>query len=353
MAGDWIKIEHWTPDKPEVFRIAELLGIDPDAVTGKLLRIWIWADQQTIDGNATSVTKTLLDRLCSVTGFADALIQAGWLLQDDQGLRFVNFDRHNGETAKLRALNAKRQAKYKASSKVRNVGNAKGDAPVTEQSRSGNDAGVISALPKEEKRREEKDTASAVSVAVATRRPKRGPFVPPTVEDVAAYVAEINAGIDPSHFVDHYTARDWVLNNGRKVVDWKACVRTWRKNDADRRFGNANQTGVLATSSNKPLGGIAGHEQARQDANRDAIAGFLQRRRLREGNVGADKPEKNCGVDGRASGRLALRLEEVPGEGAESGGRGTGGVGHAVPGTGGPVLTVPAENASGVLPESG
>ena len=59
MAGDWIKIEHVTPDKPEVWEMAELLGIDADSVAGKLLRIWIWADQQTISGNARSVTFAL------------------------------------------------------------------------------------------------------------------------------------------------------------------------------------------------------------------------------------------------------------------------------------------------------
>jgi DNA replication protein DnaT len=51
MAGEWIKIQTVTPDKPEVFVIADRLGIDPDAVVGKLVRLWIWADQQTTDGN--------------------------------------------------------------------------------------------------------------------------------------------------------------------------------------------------------------------------------------------------------------------------------------------------------------
>ena len=74
MAGDWIKVECVTPDKPEVFQIAEDLGIDPEHAFGCLVIIWIWADLQTVDGNAkgngggngggngVSVTKTLLDR---------------------------------------------------------------------------------------------------------------------------------------------------------------------------------------------------------------------------------------------------------------------------------------------------
>lgn len=144
MAGDWIKIEHWTPDKPEIFKMADNLGIDPDAVVGKLVRIWIWADQQTIDGNAASVTLSLLDRLSSVTGFGNAMIQSGWLSSSENGLKFVNFDRHNGETAKTRALTAKRVNRHRNS-----------NASVTEEKRDCNASVTEPALPREEKRREE------------------------------------------------------------------------------------------------------------------------------------------------------------------------------------------------------
>ena len=39
MAGDWIKFELTTMDKPEVCQIADVAGIDPDAVVGKLMRV--------------------------------------------------------------------------------------------------------------------------------------------------------------------------------------------------------------------------------------------------------------------------------------------------------------------------
>ena len=133
MAGDWIKLEHTTPDKPEVFAMADTLGIDPDAVTGKLCRVWIWADQQTYDGNARGVTKLLLDRVAGVTGFADAMISAGWLSQTDGGLQFSNHAAHNGQTAKQRANTARRVSLHRSKC---------------------NDGSVTKALP--EKRREKK-----------------------------------------------------------------------------------------------------------------------------------------------------------------------------------------------------
>ena len=121
MAGDWIKLESVTPDKPEVIGIAARLGIDQDAATGKLIRLWIWADQQTYDGNAVcnaSVTlaalpKSFIDRIACVTGFADAMESVGWLHAVDGGFTFPNFTRHNGQTAKQRAVTSKRVKKHR------------------------------------------------------------------------------------------------------------------------------------------------------------------------------------------------------------------------------------------------
>lgn len=114
MAGDWIKIEHTLPDKPEVFRIAMELGITPEHVAGCLLRVWIWADQQSINGNALTVTGVTLDRIACNVGFAKALKNVGWLNGDDFNFTLPNFERHNGETAKTRALTSKRVKTHRA-----------------------------------------------------------------------------------------------------------------------------------------------------------------------------------------------------------------------------------------------
>ena len=117
MASSWIKIEVITPDKPEVYQLAELLDIDPDAALGKLVRLWAWADQQTIDGNAkcnaASVTKNAVDRITFVRGFADALIRVGWLAVEGDTLIFPKFERHNGNSSKKRALTNDRVTKMR------------------------------------------------------------------------------------------------------------------------------------------------------------------------------------------------------------------------------------------------
>ena len=114
MAGDWIKFEHTTPDKPEVIRLATRLGLDQDAVTGKLLRLWIWADQNSVDGVNVPVTRAFVDRLTGCPGFTEALAAVGWLSGEDGVITLSNFTRHNGTTAKARANSNRRMAKSRA-----------------------------------------------------------------------------------------------------------------------------------------------------------------------------------------------------------------------------------------------
>lgn len=93
--------------------VADDLGIDVDAAFGKLVRFWIWCDIQSISGNALGVTKTFLDRLVHQPGFSDALIKAGWLQVRSGSLEVPHFDRHNGQTAKARAVTNRRVSKHR------------------------------------------------------------------------------------------------------------------------------------------------------------------------------------------------------------------------------------------------
>ncbi|MHC4181119.1 MAG: hypothetical protein ACYSWU_26780, partial [Planctomycetota bacterium] len=75
-------------------------------------------------------------RYLGATGFAEAMREVGWLETDNGGISIPKFDRHISESAKQRALTAKRAAKCRAGK--RNAGD------------------VTSALPREEKRRDKR-----------------------------------------------------------------------------------------------------------------------------------------------------------------------------------------------------
>ena len=74
-------------------------------------------------------------------------------------------------------------------------------------------------------------------------------FIPPTVEEVAAYCNERNNAVDPELFVDHYEANGWVQGSSRKKIkDWKACVRTWEKNGINRQNYGTTETNTQSRS---------------------------------------------------------------------------------------------------------
>jgi hypothetical protein len=166
MASNWIKVEVITPDKPEIYLISEKLNIDPDMVLGKLIRLWVWTDQQIAISNANSVTdteqmerksnasvlsKVAIDRITFMPGFADALIYAGWIIQEGESLFFVNFEKHNGKSSKNRALTNDRVNKNREKQRRSN-----------EKGNEGRNAAIVTpadqkALPEEEEEKELKD----------------------------------------------------------------------------------------------------------------------------------------------------------------------------------------------------
>ena len=63
---------------------------------------------------------------------------------------------------------------------------------------------------------------------------KRKKFAPPTLEEVAAYVAQRGSCVDPQAFIDFYEAKGWVVGK-TPMKDWKAACRNaeswdrWKK----------------------------------------------------------------------------------------------------------------------------
>lgn len=221
MAGDWIKMELTLPDKPEVHYIANALKLDPDAVIGKLLRVWAWFDMHTENGNALGVTFSLVDRLTSVAGFGEAMQFAGWLEQRDKVLCMVNFDRHTSESAKKRALTAKRQRKFR---------NAEVTQTVTQ-----------AALPREEKRREDKNNKPAVVLPdwipltawtdwVDMRKKAGKAPTPRALELAITELQKLRAnGNDPQAVLEQSTFKNYAglfeVKGGSTAKNWQAEVQ--------------------------------------------------------------------------------------------------------------------------------
>jgi uncharacterized phage protein (TIGR02220 family) len=109
MSGDWIKMRIALAEDPAVIAMAAHLGELEFTVVGRLHHLWGWADVQSRDGHAPGVTNVWIDRYVQRDGFAQAMVEVGWLVIDGTGVSFPKFGRHNGKSAKERGLAAERK----------------------------------------------------------------------------------------------------------------------------------------------------------------------------------------------------------------------------------------------------
>jgi hypothetical protein len=145
VAGDWIKIEHATARKPEVFRIADELGIHPDQALGVIVRFWCWVDQQMSEKCPKIYGHlSMVDSIVGHVGFGQAIVDAGWLTIDGKCLSIPNYDEHLSESSKKRA----EEAKKKRIARRKAIVGPKTEGQMSEE--NGTESG-----PEKEKRREE------------------------------------------------------------------------------------------------------------------------------------------------------------------------------------------------------
>jgi hypothetical protein len=118
MAGDWMKVEKDTPEKPEIYRIAEILGISQGDAFLACFRVWRWADSQTADG-VIRASIAAIDDNAKHQNFHHALCEVGWLKPRSGSVELPNFVRHMGLSAKRRCLDSVRKMSARKADKTR------------------------------------------------------------------------------------------------------------------------------------------------------------------------------------------------------------------------------------------
>lgn len=118
---DWLKVQKSTPDKPEIAILARKLGVSIGEAFLSWFRVYCWADGISHDGCVPFLSLCDGDTLShAIPGTCDALAseEIGWL-EDmaEGGIRFVHWDRHNGKSAKQRALDAEKKRQQRSLSR--------------------------------------------------------------------------------------------------------------------------------------------------------------------------------------------------------------------------------------------
>jgi len=72
------------------------------------------------------------------------------------------------------------------------------------------------------------DQQTTTNKNVKNVKNERSIFIEPTYSDILEYCSERKNGVDVNKFLNFYSAKGWMVGKN-KMIDWKACVRTWEK----------------------------------------------------------------------------------------------------------------------------
>jgi uncharacterized phage protein (TIGR02220 family) len=111
MAGDWIKIRHALPRSGKVVRIMSACDADKLRTIGGLVSAILLFDEQTDDGFLDGYTLKTFDETIGMAGLGAALCneKVGWMEENEDGLTLLEWDKHNGTSAKRRLNDAERK----------------------------------------------------------------------------------------------------------------------------------------------------------------------------------------------------------------------------------------------------
>ena len=187
------------------------------------------------DGFCNQVNASMFKAHASVQDL-EALLAARYLIQFDNGVIVIKH---------WRMANALRKDRYTPTvfqeelAKLR----IKGNGAYTER-----DSEVAAWLPNgcqmvaTDKNSIDKNSIDKNKDSYAAKPRKQ--FVPPTLEDVQAYVEQRGSSVDPKKFWDYFDTGDWKDSEGKPVKNWKQKLITWEGRDKDGKSvsGNAQKS---------------------------------------------------------------------------------------------------------------
>lgn len=261
---------------PAVFEIASRVGQNRWEVVGRLSALWAWADGHSADGQHLRVSSVALDSLVETPGFADAMRAVGWLSGRDGDLCFPKWERHNGASAKARALEAEAKRLRRMSGNLldtcptesgQNVGPEKrrgersiNTKPPTLRERAELAAAEVAAADAEVAMEAQSMEATAVRAGGMNEE-----AVIPAAEEVVAFGG--TCGV-PEEYCRHYHGKttethNWITKGG-KLIQWRMQLARWWAGDRpgwearkQRQQQQQNQKTNHATKSHSHAGRIS------------------------------------------------------------------------------------------------
>lgn len=181
------------------------------------------------DGFCRQVNASMFKAHASIQDL-EALLSARFLLQFESGVIVIKH---------WRMANALRKDRYTPTAFQEELSQLrlKENGSYTERSRLPNGCQMVAArLPQNSI---DKDRVDKNRVDIASQREKKL-FIPPTLEEVQAYIEERNSPVNAKRFFDYFTAGDWKDSAGKPVKNWKQKLITWESKQKESPQSGTN-----------------------------------------------------------------------------------------------------------------
>lgn len=194
----WIKWVKGLSNRREVIVLARKLNISRREAACACMEMWEWADQETIDGHIRGATRDDIDLMLGLPGFSSALEsdEVGWVRFTERGVTFPRWERHNGETAKKRALEQRKKKRQR-------------DLDQEKVSRKKPDKFPDSVPPKRESERENSDSSKNPSTEFSAAKPA-----------ARARGSGVYVDISPEVLRDYKLLRRWFDHESKRRDGW-------------------------------------------------------------------------------------------------------------------------------------
>lgn len=139
---------------------------------------------------------------------------------------FGLFD-NNGETFWSNSVNKRLGKRQQISERRKKAALTRWQSTTNQQTQCNPDTNAMQVDAKENKRKEN----ISISNDIEREKPQKR-FVPPTLEEVQAYIVEKGYCVDAESFIAFYQSKNWYVGKN-KMKDWKAAILTWEKRERE------------------------------------------------------------------------------------------------------------------------
>ena len=217
--SNWIKVRSNLRTSPRVVIVASHLSATPITALGAICTAWMLADEHADEhGLLKGIDFNALDGMIGLDGLGEAMAKVGWLEATEDGVQFIDYEKHNGSTAKSRA---KEQQRKQVSRSCPKKAGQKPDTTRTREDKSKEDKNI-------------KNNVQSKDCSEPTWSPDNS-FERITEGDYEAW-EEAYPAVAIKQELER--ANQWLLSNPKKAKKrlWRRFITTWL-NSVQQRGG--------------------------------------------------------------------------------------------------------------------